>query len=80
MVTESSRCHRSVSTCWHTDTDPGPKLADRRRFGCQARPGLDLSWDGTSVHMGVGELVFHPEDGGPVAQFLRQQCVPPTPE
>lgn len=77
-----------MSTPWHTDTVLGTQLADKRRpaicqptgFGRQAKPRLGLSWDGTSLHTGVGELVFHPEEGGPVAQFLQQQCVTRTPE
>lgn len=70
MAAESSRWHGPASTPCHADTFLGTQLADERRpaicqptgFGRQARPRLGLSWDATSLHTGVGELVSHPEE------------------
>lgn len=56
---------------WCTATTLGTQLVDGRRPGTDqpkglghwARAGPGLSWAGTFLHTGVGEPVFHPQEG-----------------
>lgn len=58
-------------TPWCRATTLGTQLADGRRPGTDqpkglghwARAGPGLSWAGTFLHTGVGEPVFHPQEG-----------------